>query len=141
DGIRAFHVTGVQTCALPILPDAIRPRLHLEGTRSRDVPLAAFEHHLDFVAVHISEIGHQLPLAGRIVDLCIRMEHAIHHVSIILRASRTQDAIPFFMYQKESEIENSHGIGGRFRAFIHIYMSTARLKVRCSCTYIEQLTS
>src|SRR5690606_41118556 len=23
DGIRAFHVTGVQTCALPILPDDI----------------------------------------------------------------------------------------------------------------------
>src|SRR5690606_40045064 len=25
DGIRDFHVTGVQTCALPISPDPLRP--------------------------------------------------------------------------------------------------------------------
>src|SRR5690606_40877798 len=30
DGIRDFHVTGVQTCALPILRDFVIEQLHVE---------------------------------------------------------------------------------------------------------------
>src|SRR5690606_41184851 len=33
DGIRAFHVTGVQTCALPISPPAAPPFMPNEGPR------------------------------------------------------------------------------------------------------------
>src|SRR5690606_40425609 len=36
DGIRDFHVTGVQTCALPIgAPTAFRPRAKLEKSGAR----------------------------------------------------------------------------------------------------------
>src|SRR5690606_39717234 len=35
DGIRDFHVTGVQTCALPILPDGVRqPRQYTLSSAS-----------------------------------------------------------------------------------------------------------
>src|SRR5690606_39454389 len=40
DGIRDFHVTGVQTCALPIYPDrpsAVKPEL--SETHSRFLPV------------------------------------------------------------------------------------------------------
>src|SRR6266700_4396080 len=33
DGLRAFHVTGVQTCALPIYPDAREDDLYRSGHR------------------------------------------------------------------------------------------------------------
>src|SRR5690606_39562574 len=41
DGIRDFHVTGVQTCALPILvlAEDVRPRLHLLLDQSHAAPL------------------------------------------------------------------------------------------------------
>src|SRR5690606_39692333 len=35
-GIRAFHVTGVQTCALPISPHEGEPLLRLDAPRLRD---------------------------------------------------------------------------------------------------------
>src|SRR5690606_28062790 len=37
DGIRDFHVTGVQTCALPIYADG---RRHILGIHTRTMPLA-----------------------------------------------------------------------------------------------------
>src|SRR5690606_40715794 len=59
DGIRGFHVTGVQTCALPIslaelaaaqkqweaLPEAVRPRvLFVSVDPERDTPAKAGEY-------------------------------------------------------------------------------------------------
>src|SRR5690606_40764357 len=48
DGIRAFHVTGVQTCALPISVPLYRdvlglPLLYLEEVKSDGVKVAVFE--------------------------------------------------------------------------------------------------
>src|SRR6266511_5259654 len=44
DGIRDFHVTGVQTCALPIcrrwLPDRVAVAVHLPGQRRVQVEVA-----------------------------------------------------------------------------------------------------
>src|SRR3989337_3869108 len=50
DGIRDATVTGVQTCALPILGGVPRPRLKAERCRERKVPLDVVDgilHRLD----------------------------------------------------------------------------------------------
>src|SRR5690606_41173569 len=44
DGIRAFHVTGVQTCALPIYPD---PNMYVPlPARRTEAPHYAYPEHL-----------------------------------------------------------------------------------------------
>src|SRR5690606_39476206 len=58
DGIRDFHVTGVQTCALPILDELARRAGVVEGVAARRLLLGDLPHRIDGLA-HADD-GHAL---------------------------------------------------------------------------------
>src|SRR5690606_39425061 len=56
DGIRGFHVTGVQTCALPILGGLeLDPLTLVEGTEARRLDRAVVDEHVRAAAVDLDE--------------------------------------------------------------------------------------
>src|SRR5690606_38944682 len=69
DGIRDFHVTGVQTCALPILPSAPLPR---RRARTVELPRAASAAPSDAVHTLDADDPRPLPRPLRIRDEDIR---------------------------------------------------------------------
>src|SRR5690606_40231038 len=74
DGIRDFHVTGVQTCALPIYtlqfwqsslaPESIR-RTEADG-RARNLDLLSFLH--DRLKVHLRDVGRRHDLIDAVIS-------------------------------------------------------------------------
>src|SRR5699024_4376838 len=67
DGIRDRNVTGVQTCALPILDSWVRPLLALEAEQVRGGGLPSFQSHMwDGSAVPLEE---NLQIAEELLEL------------------------------------------------------------------------
>src|SRR5690606_40537472 len=80
DGIRDFHVTGVQTCALPIFVQALHVQLGEGGTTAfstdRSTARAALVFHRD----------------GRFVDLGVEISRygiafGVHHVDVAVHVA------------------------------------------------------
>src|SRR5690606_41202572 len=78
DGIRDFHVTGVQTCALPIITYSVRTvRLCGGGTMHRIIPIWLRFHITAILPMGASLHRSQLTLSpySPCVSLCWRMIH------------------------------------------------------------------
>src|SRR5690606_40036324 len=95
DGIRDFHVTGVQTCALPILP------LYADGKAART-------HHRDSLHRSVGRYSFHLKVSAETID---RLPvHGIDHD--LARADDSGEARAWFHLRSE---ERRVGKGGRTR--------------------------
>src|SRR5690606_29551920 len=79
DGIRDFHVTGVQTCALPILHDAHRGRIQ---DRAQEVQTGMRQDPGTWRRWHHAQLHHQLNTGFLNVAKIDRIINMIHGIQI-----------------------------------------------------------
>src|SRR5690606_39425646 len=72
DGIRDFHVTGVQTCALPIfwLQNTMLTPVLFNGVLKLQVPMIPWEHLIAFTALYCG-----LYMGGHTVKMILRRKY------------------------------------------------------------------
>src|SRR5690606_40893756 len=94
DGIRDFHVTGVQTCALPIYTAPFEPlvregRLHGRGSSEAKGQVMA---HVWAVRAHLESTGRGAPAGGESEAARRRRGGEIGRASCRERVEATEDA-------------------------------------------------